>query len=399
MLLPSSVGFMTVRAQAIEVLADSIDTGSEPDGRAIVATVEFAPSFRGALTVIPDNVIVVPTSITCTLNADGKLIPPSDGEDTAGTAAADLFLIAPQQSSLSNQNWTWTATFRPIGTPKWTAFAIGFSGAPAEIVNLTTLASIPPDTGTTLQAWLLAVSDAEDARDAAAVSAAAAETARLASVAAAASVPTPAELNATIAAELDVAVPPRVDSAITSADIPGKVATQIAAQSGKVVTGSGVPNGVLTAGVGTLYVDTASTLGVSIWRKATGTGSTGWTVTEGDTGWRNVTASILPAAASQLSRAEVRRVGNTVEWSIRIDKTGSGFFEWISVANGFRFRPSIADAQWVLSGNAGTLLIITTVTGGITLAASSTAAVAAASLAFSHTTDDSWPTILPGTAA
>ena len=68
-------------------------------------------------------------------------------------------------------------------------------------------------------------------------------------------------LSATIATQVDTLAPPAVDSAITAQDIPSQIATAIALQSGKVVQGSGAPNGVTTAGVGTRYMDTAKTLG------------------------------------------------------------------------------------------------------------------------------------------
>lgn len=57
-------------------------------------------------------------------------------------------------------------------------------------------------------------------------------------------------------------------------------------------TGTGSPEGVVTAPVGTTYTDTAATTGGVEWTKWTGTGNTGWRVTKGDTGW-----VILPAAS------------------------------------------------------------------------------------------------------
>ena len=60
------------------------------------------------------------------------------------------------------------------------------------------------------------------------------------------------------------------------------------------LTGTGFPEGVVAAPVGTEYVDTAATNGAIKWIKATGTGTTGWRVAFGDTGWRNITA-LFPA--------------------------------------------------------------------------------------------------------
>ena len=49
--------------------------------------------------------------------------------------------------------------------------------------------------------------------------------------------------------------------------------------------GTGMPNGVVEAPIGTTYVDTAKTNGALKWIKTTDGGNTGWKVAEGDTGW------------------------------------------------------------------------------------------------------------------
>lgn len=54
------------------------------------------------------------------------------------------------------------------------------------------------------------------------------------------------------------------------------------------VTGTGSPEGVVAAPVGTSYVDTTATAGAVRWIKASGTDTTGWRVDWGDTGWRNL---------------------------------------------------------------------------------------------------------------
>ena len=76
------------------------------------------------------------------------------------------------------------------------------------------------------------------------------------------------------------------------------------------IHGRGMPNGVVTAPVGTTYVDEAVTNGALKWIKKTGTGNTGWDVLIGDTGWK-----ILPSV-SKLggSFVKVRRVNNVVSY-------------------------------------------------------------------------------------
>ena len=49
--------------------------------------------------------------------------------------------------------------------------------------------------------------------------------------------------------------------------------------------GTGMPNGVVEAPIGTTYIDTAKTNGALKWIKTTNGGNTGWKVAEGDTGW------------------------------------------------------------------------------------------------------------------
>ena len=70
--------------------------------------------------------------------------------------------------------------------------------------------------------------------------------------------------------------------------------------------GTGSPEGVVTAPVGTYYTDTAITNGAMRWAKKTGTGNTGWVCTEGDTGTRDLSAFInAPATGTvfQVSRS------------------------------------------------------------------------------------------------
>ena len=51
------------------------------------------------------------------------------------------------------------------------------------------------------------------------------------------------------------------------------------------IHGTGMPNGVVEAPIGTTYVDTTKTNGALKWIKTTDGGNTGWKVAEGDTGW------------------------------------------------------------------------------------------------------------------
>lgn len=76
------------------------------------------------------------------------------------------------------------------------------------------------------------------------------------------------------------------------------------------IHGTGMPNGKVTAPVGTTYVDTAVTNGALKWIKRSGTGNQGWEVLTGDTGWRKLRAySVLGNSA-----IHVRRINNQITY-------------------------------------------------------------------------------------
>ena len=72
--------------------------------------------------------------------------------------------------------------------------------------------------------------------------------------------------------------------------------------------GNGMPEGVISAPVGTTYVDEKVTNGALKWIKRSGTGNTGWEILIGDTGWR--TLSIVSGLGN--SYLKVRRINNQV---------------------------------------------------------------------------------------
>ena len=75
--------------------------------------------------------------------------------------------------------------------------------------------------------------------------------------------------------------------------------------------GTGQPNGVISAPPGSTYTDTAVTCGAVKWIKMWGTSNTGWTVTYGDTGWRDV-KSLLDPFWDSTSSLQLRRINKTV---------------------------------------------------------------------------------------
>jgi hypothetical protein len=76
------------------------------------------------------------------------------------------------------------------------------------------------------------------------------------------------------------------------------------------IHGTGMPNGKVTAPVGTTYVDTAVTNGALKWIKRIGNDNKGWDVLSGDTGWRRLSIS----SGYNQSSLHVRRVNNIVTY-------------------------------------------------------------------------------------
>ena len=112
------------------------------------------------------------------------------------------------------------------------------------------------------------------------------------------------------------------------------------------IHGQGMPNGKVTAPVGTTYVDTAVTNGALKWIKRSGTDNQGWEVLTGDTGWRKLPAlSVLGASA-----VHVRRVNNTVTY--RFDGLSWGWFG-IKRRNspGYAAHPSDRDRKVYILNN------------------------------------------------
>ena len=174
------------------------------------------------------------------------------------------------------------------------------------------------------------------------------------------------------------------------------------------VSGAGFPNGVVTAPVGSIYIDTAVTNGASSWIKASGTGNTGWVVENGDTGWREV--STLVGADVTSSLLQVRRADNVVYWQGGISAVSTGttksiFSQAVSNASFAGFRHSrqypavvpFAQGSWgAMSATYGRCGPGASGGDGWVFTATSTSLV---NIQTAYPVLDSWPTTLPGTAA
>ena len=168
----------------------------------------------------------------------------------------------------------------------------------------------------------------------------------------------------------------------------------------RVMSGTGSPEGVVTAPVGSTWIDTAATTGAIKWIKAAGSGSSGWVVEYGDTGWRNLNASLQTGWTGKLL---VRRTNSTVTvatanadpLSFAAGAAGTvltgpptGFGSTYEAIISARSSADGAAVRPFLWRSGGTAYYYGSTAGG-------------GSLLFSYTTTtaEAWPSSLPGTAA
>lgn len=88
--------------------------------------------------------------------------------------------------------------------------------------------------------------------------------------------------------------------------------------------GTGSPEDVVTAPVGTYYTDTALTNGAMRWAKKTGSGALGWKVSNGDTGLRFLDQTFFQApfnVTGPASQAYLRRINDVVYLSVLLYTT------------------------------------------------------------------------------
>ena len=114
------------------------------------------------------------------------------------------------------------------------------------------------------------------------------------------------------------------------------------------IHGQGMPNGKISAPVGTTYVDTVATNGALKWIKRSGTDSQGWEVLTGDTGWRTLTI------VSKLGNSylKVRRKNDTVMYQF-----GGLSWGWFGIVRrggaGYQVQPSDRERNCYILGLNG----------------------------------------------
>lgn len=168
--------------------------------------------------------------------------------------------------------------------------------------------------------------------------------------------------------------------------------------SSVTLTGTGFPEGKVTAPVGAIYTDSAATNGAIRWVKTSGTGATGWKVEYGDTGRRTLHNGDNPPSTGS-GTVRVRRVGDTVSLSIfayKMDESATSADTLFTIPAGFRaeypiYSHPITDRDFKDITRAtldinylGAASVIGTPKGRLYLT-------------LTWLTIDPWPTTLPGT--
>lgn len=171
------------------------------------------------------------------------------------------------------------------------------------------------------------------------------------------------------------------------------------------LSGTGFPEGIITALVGSIYIDKAITNGASSWIKKSGTGNTGWQVLEGDTGWRDITSALENGyTASQIL---IRRANNTVSLIVKdVIGSGSSTARMMAVPVGFKHGTTNSGAGVPDFTVASISSLAAPVVRAFVIGADSNmynyyngaGATSPLRVSFSYLSREGYPTTLPGTA-
>jgi hypothetical protein len=205
----------------------------------------------------------------------------------------------------------------------------------------------------------------------------------------------PADLSgyATTASLGTAATTDASDYATAAQGVLAGTAVQPADLAAAPLTGTGSPQGVIAATVGTTYADTAGTTGAWEWIKTSGTGTTtGWVVKTGDTGLRNID-SLIQAPAEGIGE-RIARVGNTVTLyhAIKSD-TAWASAPVLYLPAGFNSQEALLRLPPHYQSGFGVSTLYST-----NLRWNYTGTAPWCYAQWTWRTNDPWPTVLPGTA-
>lgn len=175
------------------------------------------------------------------------------------------------------------------------------------------------------------------------------------------------------------------------------------------LSGTGFPT--MAAAVGTRYTDTAATNGAVEWIKSSGTGTSGWEVTYGDTGWRDISDSLNASwvKSTVAPSCRIKRVGSRVTFEARLNPAPSLVGNSRSGGNALltiplRFNPSSYIPQGNVLLNSRAFGVVSTIGSttqlqinpDMTLSGNWTA-TDLLGVSATWEVNQAWPTTLPGT--
>ena len=177
---------------------------------------------------------------------------------------------------------------------------------------------------------------------------------------------------------------------------------------GAPLTGTGMPNGVVTAPVGSTYIDKNATNGAIEWKKATGTGNTGWVVSVGDTGWIRISSwgtdgvvsgyalpSNMNPATGVAGSIWLQRTVSSVNWRI----TGATFTGNVGIDAPIGFRVGTMYIRVPVVTNSGQSITMANIGTDKVFVGSNGASTDTTYGAFkTYPTNSAWPTTLPAAA-
>lgn len=165
----------------------------------------------------------------------------------------------------------------------------------------------------------------------------------------------------------------------------------------EILSGTGSPEGVVSAPINSVWNRSdGDALGDFVYHKRAGTGNTGWVVSEGDTGQRDMSAEALSNSWTLGSSVfRIRRIGAMVALTIGANKTSASSDDIYTLPVGFRPVSTVYGVSSSATDDYGHAAV----TNGGVIAFNRTYMTAATHyVSMTWQTSNAWPATLPGTA-
>lgn len=169
-----------------------------------------------------------------------------------------------------------------------------------------------------------------------------------------------------------------------------------------VIEGTGDPNGSMDGPRGSRFINTEAGgyNGAMEWVKTSASGDTsGWVVTYGDTGWRDVSGDVNLRTDGTAHLARVRRTGDSVDVYFDLTSPSDTTSPWnfYTLPAGFTFQTARYGALVFYKGTISSQTYLAS-NGELRLYGSLSAGTRDRYWGF-WSTNDAWPSTLPGTSA